>query len=103
MSANQITNVEGMTAEEIARATAAGRLDDLLSGRDPLAEAKAEWRAAKDAADAELQAATQEAKPVDQGAMGGAREPKYDEAWLSTASPEAIAKALAEGKLTDLL
>lgn len=97
---DQLTSIEGLSAEEIAKATREGRLDALLSGdRDAIAMAKAE------ALIAERAAAAEEAKPtkVDMGAQGGPREPRYDEAWLATASPAAIAKATREGKLRDLL
>lgn len=104
MSGEQITNLDGMSPAAIAKATREGRLDDLLSGRDPLAEAKAEWRAAKEAAEAELAAATEEAKPVDQGARGVPRSGgQVTAAELQTMSPGEIMKAQRQGRLTDLL
>lgn len=95
MSAEQITDLDGMSPAEIAKATREGRLDAILSGDlDAIAMAKADALIAEREAEA--------VAAVDQGARGTHSE-KYDESWLSTASPEAIAKALAAGKLTDLL
>jgi hypothetical protein len=99
MSGEQITSLDGMSPKEIARATRQGRLDALLSGDADaveMAEARAEWREAK-----------AEAEPAptnpDMGARGGPRQPKYDEAWLATASPAEIARATRAGKLEKLL
>ena len=94
----QIFDLDGMTPEQIAKATTAGRLTALLSG-DPnvIAEAKA------DALIGEREAA--EAKPSnpDMGARGGPSGDKWDEHRLATASPEEIARATAAGKLDKLL
>lgn len=92
----QITSLDGLSDEEIRRATNEGRLDALLSGDlDRIAEAKG------DALVAEREA---EAKPgnADLGARGTAVE-KYDEAWLRTASPKQIEAATRTGKLNHLL
>lgn len=97
---DQITSLDGMSQEEIARATRQGRLKALLSGDAAaieVAEAQAELRAAKAEAEA------LKPVPVDQGARGGPHDPKYDEAWLATATPAQIARATRQGKLRDLL
>jgi hypothetical protein len=104
---DQLTSIDGMSPEEIAKATRNGRLDAILSG-DPFGveAARAEVMKAKAEAEAaELATTTDEPAPtkVDQGAMGGTREPKYDEAWLATASPDEIAKATLAGHMAKLL
>jgi hypothetical protein len=96
----QLTTVDGLSPREIAKATREGRLDALLKADADaieLADAQAEWREAK--------AAEEEAEPVpvDQGARGGPRGPKYDEMWLATTSPAEIARATRRGHLKDLL
>jgi hypothetical protein len=94
----QIVDLEGLSPEQIADATTAGRLDVLLGG-DPIAIAIAKGDARAAAQEAEAQAA---AVKVDQGARGTAHT-RYDESWLATATPEEIARATAEGKLDKLL
>ena len=94
----QIFDLDGMTPEQIAKATTEGKLDALLSGDSGvIANAKA------DALIAEREAA--EAPPVnpDMGARGRMSSGMWDEARLATASPEEIARATAAGKLDKLL
>jgi hypothetical protein len=102
----QITEeqLETMTAEQIAAATVRGELAHLLGGEQPdpygVEQARAEWLAAKAAA------TEAEAKPgaVDHGARGRPRSGgQVTEAELATMSAEEIAKATAEGRMTDLL
>ena len=103
----QITDVsalEGMSAEQVAKATREGRLDALLSG-DPFGVEAARAEVMKARAEAAALVATPEPRPapVDQGARGTKPEPKYDAAWLATASAKQIAKATRQGKLSGLL
>jgi len=99
MSVEQTTDLDGMSAEEIAKATREGRLEALLSGdRDAIANAKADALIAQREAEAHAPAGN-----VDQGARGTPSTPKYDEAWLATATPEQIAKATSAGHLSKLL
>jgi hypothetical protein len=112
----QITDVsalEGMSAEQVAKATREGRLDALLSG-DPFGVEAARAEVMKARAEAAALVATPEPAalvatpeprpaPVDQGARGTKPEPKYDAAWLATASAKQIAKATRQGKLSGLL
>jgi hypothetical protein len=97
---DQLTSTEGMTPEEIAKATREGRFDDLLSGTDPdpygVEAARAEVLRVK--------AEAEEAKVnPDQGARGGPSSEHWDEARLASASAEEIARALQAGHLDGLL
>lgn len=94
---DQLPSIEGLTDAEIAKATREGRLDAILSGDlDAIAEAKG------DALVAEREAAAAAVGFIDQGARSSG-PPKYDAAWLATASDVEIARATREGKLSGLL
>ena len=98
----QIFDLDGMTPEEIARATNDGRLSAMLEG-DPIRIAQEKAIAEREA----IEAAAEEAKPaatVDQGARGTAPSDKQvTAAELSMMSPEEVARATRQGRLTDLL
>jgi len=104
MSGDQLTSVEGMSPEEIAKATREGRLDAILTG-DPFGVEAARAEFVKAKAEAAEPATPDEPRPVsvDQGARGTPAAPKYDEAWLATASAEQIAKATLAGHMAKLL
>lgn len=98
MSGEQITDLTGMSAAEIAKATREGKLDALLSGDlGAIAEAKADALIAEREAEATATA-------VDQGARGGPQAGgQVTAAELETMSAEEIARATNEGRMADLL